>query len=108
MSVSELINMGMFIHSGLKYLCKILNQIKKNSEEIDRNSIIFNLETLGTYDNTKIAKYETILELEASIDVFIDEMALLNIFIQIEDTNVIIKNKHKDTLLVVDFTKLSK
>ena len=91
--MNDLINMGIFIHSGLKFICKILNQVKIMSDEI------------GIIDTTDITKYETISSLEDSIHEFKEKMKELNIYLEIKDNDIIVKNKYQDILLIIDYTK---
>ena len=74
--VNDLINMGMFVSSGLPFLCGLLKE--------------------NTLENPDYKK---------SIDNFIDEMKKLNIIVEIVNNNIIIKNQYSRVLFIIDYTK---
>ncbi len=73
----DLINLGMFINSSLGFLCNTLN-----SNEI---------------------KYDK--KIEEACNKYINDLMNFNIFIEIVDTQMIIKNQHNRCMLIVDYTK---
>lgn len=81
-----LTQLGIFSNTGIRFLSKILHEIHTMKNKEDYDKILLS-------------------DLEDATQRFIDKMRKLEIILEIEETNLIVKDKYLTILFIVDYTK---